>query len=253
MNRNLSLEQRLHNAEGVQAVEQYKAIHAYLHGCGYDREEFDLLWYHSDNTTWGHGFGRMIGWDEIYYDQAWNNERNHTVDTIEWEKTFNEMIGHDLRSVARSGAHALGSDVIEVADDGMSARSYYLTPGVLVGSVGFDDIHRGNVYMWERYGSEFIFVNGQWKWFHEQVCPDIWGFYDIGDWAHDNFNNLVAGIPERGTQNPPKLSDARNIHSMFSLVNPVQRTVVPPVPYDTLSEENTISPGYAEITEEIVR
>ena len=38
MNRNLSFEQRLHNAEGVQTVEQYKAIHAYLHGNGYDHE-----------------------------------------------------------------------------------------------------------------------------------------------------------------------------------------------------------------------
>ena len=252
MNRNLSFEQRLHNAEGAQTVEQYKAIHAYLHGNGYDHEEFDLLWYHSDNTTWGHGFGRMIGFDEIYYDQSWNNERSHSTDSLRWQTLFPELIGHDLRSVARSGAHALGSDVIEIAEDGMSARSYYLTPGVLVGSIGFGDQRRGNVYMWERYGSEFIFVNGEWKWFHEQVCPDIWGNYDIGDWAHDNFTNLLADIPEHGVDKikPPKLTDDRSIHGMFSMVNPVQRTVVPPAPYDTLSEENTISPGYAAITPE---
>ena len=32
MNRNLSLEQRIHNAEACQTVEEYKARHAYLHG-----------------------------------------------------------------------------------------------------------------------------------------------------------------------------------------------------------------------------
>lgn len=249
MNRNLSFEQRLHNAEGVQAVEQYKAIHAYLHGFGYDKEEFDLLWYNSDNTTWGHGFGRMIGWEEIYYNQAWNNESSHARDSLKWEDRYPELVGHDLRAVTRSGAHALGSDVIEIAEDGMSARSFYLTPGVLVGSVGGNGETRSNVYMWERYGSEFIYVNDEWKWFHEQVCPDIWGNYDIGDWAHANFTNLIANIPEHGIDKikPPRLADFRSIHKMFSMVNPVQRTVQPPEPYDTLSEENTISPGYASI------
>ena len=42
-NRNLSLEQRIHNAEACQTVEEYKARHAYLHGAGYSREEWDLM------------------------------------------------------------------------------------------------------------------------------------------------------------------------------------------------------------------
>ena len=66
MNRKLSFEQQLHNAEACQTVEEYKARHAYLHGIGYSREEWDTMWLNSPNSTWAHQFGRMVGWDEVY-------------------------------------------------------------------------------------------------------------------------------------------------------------------------------------------
>ena len=65
MNRNLSFQQRLHNALGVQEIEDNKAIHAYTHAIMYSREEWDRIWYPHDNCTWAHGFGRMVGWEQV--------------------------------------------------------------------------------------------------------------------------------------------------------------------------------------------
>ncbi len=59
---------------------------------------------------------------------------------------------------------------MEVADDGLSVRASFLTPGTLMGPIGMDGKTRGGIWLWERYGSEFAYVDGKWQWFHEQVA-----------------------------------------------------------------------------------
>ena len=187
MNRALTLEQRIHNAEACQTVEEYKARHAYLHGAGYSREEWDLMWLDSPNTTWAHQFGRMVGFEEVYMNSVFHMDRQVVTDKLAMMEEYPELQGHDLRSVCAGGCHALASDVMEVADDGLSVRASFLTPGTLMGPIGMDGKTRGGIWLWERYGSEFAYVDGKWQWFHEQVCPDIAGDYDHGNWAHDRY------------------------------------------------------------------
>lgn len=250
MNRKLSFEERVHNAYATQVVSHYKALHCYYHGIGHDREEMDTLWLHSENSTWGHGFGVMIGIEEMYLNHIWNIERGSVNTLFGWQRKMPELIGHDLRSTGSSSAHALSSEVIEVADDGKSARSFYLTPGILANNIDAFDAenpeHRGNVYLWERYGSDFVFVDGEWKWFHEQVVPDIWCYYDHRDWAQEAYQQQLAGNVQDNAMAPAKLSNPNRRHKDYGTVVPVQRTAEPPVPYATLDDENTYSPGYTK-------
>ncbi len=250
MNRNLSLEQRIHNAEACQTVEEYKARHAYLHGAGYSREEWDLMWLDSPNTTWAHQFGRMVGFEEVYWNSVYHMDKQIVTDKLTMMENYPELQGHDLRSVCAGGCHALASDVIEVADDGLSARASYLTPGTLMGPIGMDGKSRGGIWLWERYGSEFAYVDGKWQWFHEQVCPDIAGDYDKGNWAHDRYLDYLQrdlNIGELGGR-PAMLTEPGLFHADYSIVQPVQDTVHPPVPYATLDDENTYSPGRTDPT-----
>jgi hypothetical protein len=250
MKKNLTKQQRLHNALGCQKAEEYKSVHAYLHGAFLCREEFDVFWHKSDNTTWAHQFGRMVGWDELYYNGVVHCETMGAMMAGDLMKRYKEYWGHDLRSVGKSGAHALASDVREVADDGKSVRLYYLTPGTLMGPVGFDGQHRGGVWLWERYGSEFVFADGEWMWFHEHVCPDIVGDYDIQNWAHDRYEQHVAGTLERGELGgfPDRLTEPGITHWDWSPVQVPQDTVPPPKPYKTLDDDNTYSPGRTDPT-----
>ena len=48
---------------------------------------------------------------------------------------------------------------------------------------------------WERYGSDFVYKDGKWWYFHEHVCPDINFTYDQGNWAHDSFSGKTGGGP----------------------------------------------------------
>ena len=48
-----------------QKVEELKARHAYLHGVNRGREEYGTFWLRSDHSTFGHTFGRMMGYKEL--------------------------------------------------------------------------------------------------------------------------------------------------------------------------------------------
>ena len=70
MAKELTFEQRLHNALGSQQCEQIKSTHSYLHGMMYSAEEWDGIWNRSKDATWAHSFGRMVGFDQIWYDSV---------------------------------------------------------------------------------------------------------------------------------------------------------------------------------------
>ena len=172
--KNLTLEQRVHNAIGSQTCEDYKSRHAYLHTICYQREEFDVLWHKSPNTTWAHQLGRMVGWEENYYNHVIHTEISYTRIKSEMMKKYEILGGHDFRAVTSSGIHIIGSDVIEVAEDGMSVRASYLTPGTMTSHLSFDSDSKSGTWIWERYGSEFVFVDGEWikvyeLRFHEKI------------------------------------------------------------------------------------
>ena len=167
----LSLEQRIHNAEGAQAAETLHARHAFLHAKSFGDEEWGQVWSHSDDTSWAHSFGRMRGYDSVYYN-------NVTTYNCGGQRGYQQMlnilpeIGHfDARACRELAMHTLATDIVEVADDGGTARASFLTPGVLFSTLNAN-LKCRCMTLWERYGSDFIFEDGEWKYLHEQVCPD---------------------------------------------------------------------------------
>jgi hypothetical protein len=247
------LSMRIHRALGSQAVEESKAIHAYLHAVNYSREEWDTLWLNSENTTWAHGFGRMVGFDEVYYNSVFGMDRQ--ILDLRMKATENcpeeyliDFMGADLRSGGFVSGHLLASPIIEVAEDGKSARCSYLTPGGGTGAMFrvLDKMEQpAGSFLWERYGSDFVYVDGRWQWFHEQVCPDIDGRYDTSNWAYENYQRMLKKPEPMGELggHPPKLTEPDIIHFDFSPIQPVQDTVPPPKPYETLDDDNSYSKG----------
>lgn len=241
MNKNLSFKQRLHNAIGSQEIEQIKAVHAYTHATMYSREEWDRIWYMCDATTWAHGFGRMVGGDQVYDNSVRNTDNGIVRHNLDMQIKYPELRGTDLRSAGKTGIHALAEGVIEVAEDGGSARSYYLTPGTMLDTFSPSGRRSGG-WLWERYGSDFVCVDGEWLYLHEQVCPDFGSKYGTENWGHDAYMKIVANEPERPLHGPP-VTDPGPLHQDYTVVMPVQNTVPPPVPYKTLDDNNSYSPG----------
>lgn len=248
MNKELSFSQRLHNALGSQEVENVKAQHSYLHAVNHSAEEWETIWSKSDNSTWAHFFGRMVGYDEVWKGSVSEHDAGIIRKFIELGKKFPEVYGKglDIRGVTYGGGvHVLASGIVEVAEDGMSARTFYMTPGGSGDALNISGKRQTGI-LWERYGSDFVFANGDWLYLHEHVCPDIMsmGAFDQNNWAHDAYERELRSNPEELMEHPgPPCTDPGPLHFDYTTVQTVQNTVPWPVPYKTLDDDNSYAPG----------
>ncbi len=244
MKKHLNLSQRIHNAEGAQAAEYLHAKHAYLHGAAHEKEEYSEIWSRSDNISWAHSFGRWRGFKAVWRGHVANyNWRQMSpypkmfdlVPEISWLT--------DFRSLGEVAMHSLSTDVIEVADDGQTARGFFLTPGVISSACTPSMTYRGFA-LWERYGADFVFEDEEWKYLHEQVCPDISGAFDVANAGVDSYQKLVnpeaeSGGPGMGLDEDMRLTDPGPLHFNYTPVQTVQNTVPWPEPYATMDNDNT--------------
>ena len=241
---NLTLHERIRNADASQQVEKVKAKHAYLHGRADATGEWSVIWSRSDDCSWAHAFGRMRGFDQVYHGSVGDYDMMCMQNWLDLYKVYPEVTGKDPRPLMECSVHTLVTDVIEVAEDGMSARGCFITPGVIHSRLTPD----GEKYCmipWERYGSDFVLEDGKWVYLHEQVCPDIPGALDFTNWAAEEYKRLTQpeakGLqPEGGSGGtPPPVTDPGPLHAPYSLLRKPANTVPWPEPYETLDDDNT--------------
>lgn len=139
-------------------------------------------------------FGRMRGFDQIWHGSVAQYDKMSFENAIELMEIYPETAGKDPRPLMEASVHTLVTDIIEVAEDGMSARGSFITPGVIHSTLTPDKKKYCNV-LWERYGSDFVCEDGKWKYLHEQVCPDILSRMDCLNWAAEEYARITA--PEK--------------------------------------------------------
>lgn len=241
MYEHLDLSQRIHNAAASQEVETLHAAHEYLHNCAFSKEEWNSIWSKNEDVSWGHFFGRMRGWDEVWYGSVGNYDRMCYLDYCNLMPVYPEVIGMDPRPFTWTGMHTLANGIVEVADDGKSARTVYITPGMGAKCLSATK-HKEGAYLWERYGADFILEDGKWLYLHQQVCPDFEGDIDIDNWAQVAYKQEKAGGINVPNNAPPFLEDPGPLHFRYSPIQTVQDTVPWPEPYKTFDEEHTYAP-----------
>ena len=205
MKTHLTLSQRIHNAEGMQAAEYLHARHTYLHATSYCKEEWGEFWDTSEEASWGHLFGVMCGFDEVWYNSVANYDPDGFRGYINLVKQHPEISWFDARSIREISMHTLATDIIEAADDGKTVRASFLTPGILVFALNANHHYRG-LTLWERYGSDFIYDedSDEWLYLHEQVCPDMGGPMDVCNPGMDAYNKLMGIGGGPGAGGPPQ-------------------------------------------------
>ncbi|MGN1156753.1 MAG: hypothetical protein ACI4TK_11285, partial [Agathobacter sp.] len=237
--------QRIKNAYSSECVEQIKSRHAFLHGHTDGTSEYAYLWSKDEDTSWGHNFGRMRGYEDIWNGNVMTYDRLTMQNWMEMVSIYPETMGKDPRPLMEASVHTLATDIIEVADDGMSARAGFITPGV-IHSVLTPEQEKYCIILWERYGSDFVCEEGQWLYIHEQVCPDIQSNLDEIDWARRDYLDLKE--PDPNTEEIPlfptlpHVTEPGPLHFVYSCLQPVQNTVPYPEPYETMDEEHRYAP-----------
>ena len=242
----LSFKERLHRAIGGQEIENIKARHALWHGMGYSKEEWDNIWYKGEDTTWGHFFGRMVGWDEVWFGSVVDADTNTYISYAHdcWDDV---ALSHmDVRATGANSCHQLASPVIEVSKDGKSARSCYLTPGQLPHASTYT-LQKEAGFFYERYGSDFVYdeETGRWLYFHEQVCPDMMGSFNDGNYGQVLWNAARNGEFFRGGgMAPQNITEEGPLHRDLCPIQLAQNTAKWPEGYETLDNDNTYSPNH---------
>jgi hypothetical protein len=239
MKKHLSLTERIRNADASQQVENVKARHSFLHARCDATTEWTELWSESDERGWSHFFGCMYGRDQVWYGLVGDYDAMAFQKWLDTRDIYPELIGKDPRPLMECSVHTLVNDVVEVADDGMSARASYYTPGCIHSVLNADKRKFCGV-LWERYGADFVYERGGWKYLNEQVGPDIPAELDRGNWAADNYAELT-GVkepwkPPEGGSGPPPTSFP-GWHKPYTAIQPPQYDTPWPEPYKTMTRE----------------
>ena len=253
MKRHLSVEQRLEQALASQQVEKLHGKHNYFHARNFSAEEWSTIWSQSDNTAWAHGFGRMRGFDQIWYNSVTMYDYSVYETYIDLVQMFPEIGGLDPRPVMELSMHTLVNGIIEVAEDGKTARSSFVTPGMLYDCINSMAVKQG-ISFWERYGSDFVCEDGVWKYLHEHVCPDFGMPFDFVNMAADEYERAVNPAlggpmaPPAGRDDRVELADPGPLQQKYSIFQPVQNTVPWPEPYVSMDDQHS----YATLVEPIL-
>ncbi|MCD7846250.1 MAG: hypothetical protein LUG57_10475 [Oscillospiraceae bacterium] len=284
MNKELTIEQRMHNACGSIECERLHAIHQLLAMSCHQPEEFATIWDRSDDCGWGFMWGWLKGWKEIVHAQFVNLEIKHLIYDVEMPKIYPETAGVESGIIGFTEFNELNSGVVEVADDGMSCRMSFICHGMWYIHYNEDLKPWGSITN-EQYGADFIYdeETKHWKFLHELVAPDgsVGDDFDSVNNANQPYQQLCEKVPaphlpgwnvpyqdiypdickapegdiEEYTSfsdaMPPPRSYRHTIHHGWSPVQPVQLTVTPPRPYATLDDENTYCPPEAKTESDI--
>ncbi len=90
--------------------------------------------------------------------------------------------------------HTCTTPVIEVADDGMTARGVWISPGLETKKSFFENKYEGT-WAWSKYGVDFIKENGVWKFWHLHLYGVFITPYDTC-WTEAEPYGKKKAIPE---------------------------------------------------------
>lgn len=250
MNRNLTTAQKVHWAEACNELEMEWATHCYYHATE-DRPGLpsSLRWSHRTDCTATHSFGGLVNYE--YCEREWTTGINEG-----WDEQYDDLAARypDFEKEAGRafmlGLHCICSSVIEVARDGKSAQTSFYTPG-LIGFNSAPDGHKRCFIMWERYGQDWLFEDGddnvgEWRVYHNMVAEDFSLGLNDKNYAEENYKDLMrtGRLVSRmlDQESPRNIEIPGPSHMNYSPVQVVQPEPRLPVPYDTLSETHNYIP-----------
>ena len=245
--KNMTFSHMIDVAEACIEVENQQSKHAIMHAAGLTEEELDTMWSKQrDDLFWAHNFGAMPTRADVYKGWAGGLAQNAHYFYRKLLAVYPEVEGLEPRTLMECAVHMLGSSIIEVADDGQTARGSWYTPGVIFSTLNPEAAKEG-IWIWERYGNDFVKEDGQWLILSQHVCNDYGGALDCDNWAHVAYERMQQ--PPRPRPAPEPADDGSlpgapfaPLPLFFASYSPVQapQNSCPwPSPYQTYVREHT--------------
>ena len=172
----------------VQAVENIMNRHVMYHCYGEHREEMEQIWVQEkenrETASFGQNQGFMLGFGSVWdgyvegHDSSWLTSakrycQQNGIDVSDWtDEEILEVYG----GVGQLLLHVTTTAIIEIAEDGKTAKGFWYSPGMIKETGG------GASAMWEAYGADFVKEAGGWKLWHLHMYTDFGGgfFVELG-------------------------------------------------------------------------
>ena len=287
MNKKLPLERRIHNAHGSMECDRLHGIHQLCALANHLPEDYNVLFQRSDDCGWGFTWGWLVGWREMYRAMHCDLEIRHLKKDCAISVIFHEATAIEQGVLGFTEYNELNSGVVEVADDGKTARAAYISHGICYIHFNPNGKRWGN-YTTERYGADFIYdeESKRWMYLHELVAVDgcyCEPFDGSNACAYEAYEKLSGKVPYPGEDGwdvppgdvmidltlppenmnasenaesdwaslPPVRSYRKMLHYVWSPVQPVQPTTYAPPPYATMDYDNSYMPADAKINPDV--
>jgi hypothetical protein len=229
---NLTLEQKVQRALDYQEIQNVMSKHMYYHAIGKHDEELNDIWAKDHEISWTSNSGTWIGesfkyaYDTIHKksDQA-NLERVIKIHPEVENKKENWGIGTLI-------IHTLTTPLIEVAEDGQTAKGIWYSPGIM-SEIGWDGKPSAQ-YMWEKYAVDFVKESDEWKIWHVHMYYDA--VYDVNkSWTDPPVPPPPPPMPHNAIM--PKVDKSPTVvYKPYGPTTVPQRLPEIPGPYKTFSD-----------------
>jgi hypothetical protein len=160
----------------VLEIKNLMGRHAYYHAYDMHGEELDTLWVaepeNRKTASFGQNFGYQIGFYRIHHYYVTINRQMRQKE-LELMIAADPSIENTPENAGRGMMliHTLTTPYIEVAGDGMTAQGLWYSPGQV--TVAKPDGSVDRMWMYEKYGVDFIRESGDWKIWHLFVGTDF--------------------------------------------------------------------------------
>lgn len=185
---------RLSRANDVHEIQNVMSLHEYYHSACQHEEELDAIWaQNADDVAFEEALfqARFVGLEAIhtYYVQFMRNTLFKSA--LAMTKTLFPQLREDPEDELAFGLsylHTLTTPVIEVAEDGDTAKGVWISPGFTT----MPTTQKLQAYWhWDRYGVDFIREDGKWKIWHFFVGREFTAPYEKS-WVDSALDNEEA-------------------------------------------------------------
>jgi hypothetical protein len=234
----LSLEEKVQKTLDFIEIQNIFAMHVYIMSDPTD--EMDRIWSKKrDDICFSQSWGIWVGQESVknYYRTRSKEERQKSLDA---KRKWHPDIPDDVKYAAAGdmGFHMLTTPLIEIAEDGNTAKGMWYTPGF---GTNFDsNTGKWNAsWMYEKYAIDFVKEDGKWKIWHFCVYRDFSTPYNKS-WVEASEEKRLADTGVQSQSRNSDLPPAENNNEYST--RRVWSIPKPPEPYRTFSETFSYGP-----------
>jgi len=220
-------------------IQNLMSRRAFYHSVGRNEQEL-ALWAKKQPIRWAQNQGCWVGMAslKVYYDDV--NRQMQAAGLADLSKR-NPAIKNEPenRFVGNTILHLLTTPIIEIAQDGQSAKGMWYTPGAILTTN--DGKTPEGLWIWERYGVDFVKEDGRWAFLNVQVNTDFMN--PMGRPLKKQSANAAAMGSEGGATGPaawgitiPGPDVAKPTYEEFGVTRVPRLEPRLPEPYRSLSE-----------------